>query len=213
MTTSTPSEASEAGPARRKRRGLVAFGVAVPLVLAGVALSVSPTRPAMLATDPVPVAQLAPSAAVSIKGQVAEIFGNKFVIQDDSGRALVELGRRGEGGHLVAGGESVTVQGRFENGFLHASALVHADGKVDVLGPAGGPPPGSLDWARSKVGLLPAPDVPAIIAALGSAGFSEVRVVGFGPRHVEVAAKDASGREHQLHVGPDGRIKRDRPIV
>ncbi|MGC8064272.1 hypothetical protein, partial [Salmonella enterica] len=69
---------------------------------------------------PVAIQALAPSGATAIKGEVAEIFGNKFVVQDGTGRALVETGREGEGGGLVAKGETVTVQGRFETGFLHA---------------------------------------------------------------------------------------------
>ena len=35
-------------------------------------------------------------------GQVAEVFGNKFIIQDDSGRTLVDTGPRGEGGFYAA---------------------------------------------------------------------------------------------------------------
>ena len=76
---------------------------------------------------------------------MAEIFGNKFVIQDDGGRALVETGRQGEGGGLVAKAETVTVQGRFEHGFIHAVAIQHADGHNDVVGPPGPPPPRRLD--------------------------------------------------------------------
>jgi len=38
-----------------------------------------------------------------------------------------------------------------------------------------------------------------------------VRVTGRGPRHLEVAAKDRDGREHQLHVGFDGQV-RERPV-
>ena len=64
---------------------------------------------------------LAAVGRTAIKGEVAEIFGNKFVVQDGTGRALVETGRRGRRRHLVAKGEAVTVQGRFENGFLHAA--------------------------------------------------------------------------------------------
>ena len=47
--------------------------------------------------------------------------------------------RFGEDATLVAKGEAVTVQGRFEHGFLHAEAITHADGHVDSFGP---PPPG-----------------------------------------------------------------------
>ena len=62
----------------------------------------------------------------------------------------------------------------------------------------------------SDIGLSPAPDVPALTAAVQSAGYSDVRVTGRGPRHLEVAAKDGDGREHELHVGFDGQV-RERP--
>lgn len=73
-----------------------------------------------------------------------------------------------------------------------------------------GPPFGTLDWAKDRVGLAPAPDVPALTAAVQSAGYTDVRVTGRGPRHLEVAAKDADGRERELHVGFDGQV-RERP--
>jgi hypothetical protein len=46
-----------------------------------------------------------------VKGQITEVLGNKFIVQDPSGQALVETGRASEGGGLVAKGETVTVQG------------------------------------------------------------------------------------------------------
>ena len=61
---------------------------------------------------------------------------------DPTGRALVDLGREGEDGTLVTAGQPVTVQGRFEDGFVHAAFLIGAGGKVTALGPIGGPPHG-----------------------------------------------------------------------
>jgi hypothetical protein len=69
------------------------------------------------------------------KGQVAEVFGNKFIVQDDSGRTLVDTGPRGEGGKLVAKGETVTVQGHFDNGFIQANVMTRADGTSEAFGP------------------------------------------------------------------------------
>ena len=92
---------------RRRRDGRRAAGRAVTFV----------------ALAPAPITAMQDWSPVAVKGQVAEIFGNKFVIQDDSGRALVETGRQGEGGELVAKSETVTVQGRFEHGFIHAVAI------------------------------------------------------------------------------------------
>ena len=60
-----------------------------------------------------PITSMSEWTPAAIKGQVAELFGNKFIIADASGRALVETGREGEGGQLVKANETVTVQGRF----------------------------------------------------------------------------------------------------
>ena len=195
------------------RRTWVVGAVAAPLVLGAVGLSLAEgTGFQPTPVEPVTIQTLAPSGATAIKGEVAEIFGNKFVVQDPTGRALVETGRDGESGGLVAKGEAVTVQGRFAQGFLHASVLTHGDGRKVVLGPAGEPPTGSLDWAKDRIGLGPKPDLPALTASVQAAGYSDVRVTGRGPRHIEVAAKDRDGREHQLHVGFDGAV-RERPML
>ena len=90
---------------------------------------------------PAPIAAMKDWSPVAVKGQVIEVFGNKFVLQDDSGRALIETGRRGESGTLVAKSETVTVQGRFEHGFVHAMAIQHGDGKIVLLDPPPPPPP------------------------------------------------------------------------
>lgn len=137
-----------AGPARR--RGLIAGATAAALLVVGIAggaagavlLRPAPqTYDASLATTQ--VASLSSGQSVAIDGKVVEIFGNKFVVDDGTARALVETGRAGEGGKLVAAGEIVTVQGRFEHGFMHASALKHADGEIEELAPPppAGPPP------------------------------------------------------------------------
>jgi uncharacterized protein YdeI (BOF family) len=105
-----------------------------------------PPPPAAAPGQPQPVLLLTPVAidkmqadnVVAVKGTVAEIFGNKFVLQDDTGRALVELGPQGEDGNVVTKGEAVTVQGRFERGFVHAQLVAHADGRNQAFGP---PPP------------------------------------------------------------------------
>jgi uncharacterized protein YdeI (BOF family) len=98
-------------------------------------------RPAMVMLTPAPITSMHDWNEVAVKGQVAEVFGNKFIVQDDSGRALVDTGRSGETGNLVAKSETVTVQGRFEHGSIHAQAISHPDGRNDFVGPPGPPPP------------------------------------------------------------------------
>lgn len=196
-------------PGRHKRRLLAA--AAVPLALGAAGLSLAQTSTLTAPLTPVAVSALAPSAAVAAKGEVAEIFGNKFVLQDGTGRALVETGPAGESGTLVKAGESLTVQGRFENGFLHARQITRADGTVVAVGPAGGPP-GGLDRLRERVGLGAQPDAEALTGQVQRQGYTDIRFLGRGPRHFDVVAKARDGRERLLHVGFDGTI-REKPSL
>jgi len=208
--TEIPAARPETGK-RIPKRTWVVGALALPLAFGAMGLSLSKNRAvAQTPVAPVAIQALVPSGATAIKGDVAEIYGNKFVVQDPTGRALVETGRAGEGGTLVAKGESVTVQGRFENGFLHAALITRADGTKVLVGPAGGPPAGTLDWAKDRVGLGAKPDVPALTAQVAAAGYSDIRVTGRGPRHLEVAARGSDGRERQLHVGFDGQVRERR---
>ena len=108
------------------------------------AIAMQATRPyvTMAPATPVAIRSLSSAGIVTIRGRVAEIYGNKFIMADASGRALVDAGREGEGGGLVTVNEPVTVQGRFDRGFVHAAFLVGPDTKVVALGPLGGPPRG-----------------------------------------------------------------------
>nr|WP_237352098.1 MULTISPECIES: hypothetical protein [unclassified Rhizobium] len=52
--------------------------------------------PEMAPLTPVAISAMPASSLITIKGKVAEIYGNKFILQDESGKALVETGRAGE---------------------------------------------------------------------------------------------------------------------
>jgi hypothetical protein len=84
---------------------LVAFAVGGGVTAA----ALQARRPAMVMLTPAPITAMHDWSEVAVKGQVAEVFGNKFIVQDDSGRALVDTGRSGESGNLVAKSETVTV--------------------------------------------------------------------------------------------------------
>ena len=88
--------------------GLLIIGAVVGAGALRVAGGIS--RQASFVLQPSPIASMSEWTPAAIKGQVAEIFGNKFVVADASGRALVETGREGEGGRLVKPNETVTVQ-------------------------------------------------------------------------------------------------------
>jgi hypothetical protein len=215
-TSETSGTSQNTGPAaasapKRSRRALVVGAIAAPLAFGAIGLSLAQTGTSVMTpVEPTAISALKASGSIAARGDVAEIYGNKFVMQDGTGKALVETGRQGEGGTLVKPGEAVTVQGRFENGFLHAMLITRADGSRVVVGPAGGSPPGTLDWAKDRVGLGAKPDVPALTAQVAAAGYSDIRVTGRGPRHLEVAARGSDGRERQLHVGFDGQVRERR---
>ncbi len=119
--------------------GKLGLGVAIGLAIgaAGGASAVSLTRPGveMAPTIATPVARLASSSGVvTVKGRVAEVYGDRFVVQDGSGKAMVDGARDAN----VAKGAAVQVQGRYDDGQLRASYVVDAAGKVTPVGP---PPP------------------------------------------------------------------------
>jgi hypothetical protein len=126
----------------RASRRLMSAGIVIAVLAVGAAGGAGAYRyvqkahpQSVLLLQPVVIGQMTDSGPVAVKGQVAEVFGNKFIIQDDSGRTLVDTGPRGEGGKLVAKGETITVQGRSENGFIHANVMTRADGSSEAFGP------------------------------------------------------------------------------
>lgn len=128
-----------------RRAGLAAVG-AVLLAAGGAtgAIVVAETRPSATMAPIVPTAirALSSTGIVTIRGRVVEVYGSKFVMEDTSGRALVDTGHEGDRRQLVAIGQPLIVQGRFDRGFVHAAFLVGPDRKVVALGPLAGPPHG-----------------------------------------------------------------------
>ena len=123
---------------RVPRRTQLGLGAAVLLAIgaAGGAGSMSLARPTveMAPTVATAIAKLPESdGVVTVKGHVAEVYGSRFVVQDASGRAMVDAGR----GETMTAGMPVTVQGRYADGQLRASYLVDSAGQVEAVGPRG----------------------------------------------------------------------------
>ena len=114
-----------------------AAAVLIALGAGGGAAAVSMTRPTvtMAPTNPTAIAKLAStSGIVSAKGRVTEVFGDRFVVQDRTGRAMVAGSRDA----MPSVGSNVLVQGRYDDGVMHAQYLVDPNGSVVSVGP---PPP------------------------------------------------------------------------
>jgi hypothetical protein len=130
-TTNTPepeNKRESSTPAKPRRSnysiaGLAVLGTLILGVGAGaVGMKYMNPGEAQVLLEPVAVSAMTDGSTIAVKGTVAEVYGNSFIIQDASGRTLVETGRHGGGwslttaAPLVTKDEAVTVQGRFENG-------------------------------------------------------------------------------------------------
>lgn len=170
MSQSEPvHDQSPPPPARRpiRRRGWIA-GVALAILAAGAAAGAGGVKLAqrwqpqnVMLLQPTAIDKLQERNLAAVKGTVAEIFGSKFVLDDGSGRALIDLGPRGENADAVAKGEAVTVQGMFDRGVLHARIVSHADGRSEAFGPPPPPPhPGPPPAPRADAPPPPPPGAP-----------------------------------------------------
>ncbi|WP_427024315.1 hypothetical protein ACP4J4_17710 [Aureimonas ureilytica] len=137
------------------KRRLALAALAAPL-LAGSTLafaqSAAPVAPTAPAAAPAPLApapaasaaSAAPTAAIKVnelrdmnairlEGRVTDVFGNRFVLEDATGRTLVETGPRGDRAPLVKVGDTVGVEGAFRGGEVHAEGLTVDGGQRIAL--------------------------------------------------------------------------------
>ena len=103
----------------------------------GGAGAVGLTRPGIEVAPirPVAIASLAQrdGGLVTVRGKVAEVYGDRFTITDGSGKTMVDVGRDGD--NAVTAGQDLLVQGRYDNDQLRASFLVDGNGRVRAVGP------------------------------------------------------------------------------
>lgn len=177
---------------------LKSIGMAAPFAVAAALAFAQSTIPT---GSPGMIAPIFAADRVRIDGTVREIFGNKFILENASGRTLIETGPEGRELVRVAVGDQVTIEGRARDGFTHASAIVLANGRRIVLAGPPGPGPG------------PAFDQRVVLDAASRAGFSDARIVDVKKRHAEVAANDAAGKPWELHIEFDGRIRKQEAVT
>lgn len=168
MTEETTTTPESSKPNRLSTRAKIGAGVAT-LLLAGSAIGatgVAMTRPtvAMAPSTPVAIAAMPADSLVTIKGRVVELYGNRAIIGDGSGKTLVDLGRpdwTGLSAPLVKPGDQVTVQGFSRDGGIRTMFLVGADGKTVAVGRMGGHGKRGGHGERRRPPAPPASDVPA----------------------------------------------------
>src|ERR1700753_175204 len=90
---------------RARPRGLL-IGAALAMLAAGAAgaggmkLAQNWQPRSVLLLQPTAIGSLQPGSPSALRGSVSNIFGNKFIVEDGTGRALIDLGPRG--GDVIA---------------------------------------------------------------------------------------------------------------
>lgn len=99
------------------------------------------------ASETVPIGALAAGPKLAIAGTVTEVFGNAFILRDDTGAALVEAGPEWFRRIEVTPGERLTVIGEPEgHRRFDAYVIVRQNGERIEVRPLRGPPP----WSRRE---------------------------------------------------------------
>ena len=70
---------------------------------------------------------------VTVRGRVTQLFGRQFILNDGTGQVLIDAGGRGAGEGGIALNQTLTVQGRFDDGTIRPSFLIGPDGRVAAL--------------------------------------------------------------------------------
>src|ERR1700684_847077 len=87
----------------RSRYKAMLAGTVLAVLAIGVAAGAGGTRLAqrwqpqsVMLLQPAPISTMQEGSSVAVRGSVAETFGHFFILQDSGGRALVDLGPRGD---------------------------------------------------------------------------------------------------------------------
>lgn len=217
------------------KRRLLAAALAAPLLATSVLAFAqgAPTPPA-----PTNISDLRDMSAITLQGRVAERFGNAFIIEDATGRTLVETGPQGDRPDLVAIGDEIRVEGRFDRGQMHATALTVGDGERVAIerprpdrdgprgpgrdrdGPRGPGGPGGPGGERADRGqerrggwFSGGVDEAAAEAALGAAGYTQIVLLDTRKHHAEFTAQDAAGTAWLVKVDEDNAIREREPYA
>lgn len=112
--------------------GLLAIGAAGGAGVVSATRSPVEMAPAVIT----PISRLAMSnGIVTVRGRIAERFGDRVVLQDATGRTMIDAGR--QPGDAIAVGSSMSAQGRYADGQLRADYLVDGAGTVFAVGRMG----------------------------------------------------------------------------
>lgn len=161
------------------------------------------------------------AGGVIVTGRVSDVFDDRFLIEDPTGRVLVETGSATEKPASISSGAAVRIEGRMRGRVLEARRITLDTGTAPPP-PAGEPVPLAAAPTPAPTGqVAPAPasgnglsamlmrpaDQSSIRSAVESAGFT----VAGGPirhdKHTEIPVRDSRGRNWVAWLDRFGRIE------
>jgi uncharacterized protein YdeI (BOF family) len=94
----------------------------------------------------VSIRDLQKDPGISISGEIRNVVGNEFILDDGTGQVVVDAGPRWYQQLNFASGERVTVVGEYDDEDFDAYTITRDDGEVIQIRQADGPPP----WAGGR---------------------------------------------------------------
>ncbi|WP_199520103.1 hypothetical protein [Fulvimarina endophytica] len=166
---------------------------------------------ALAATSPLAaqtaIGSLAENAGTTIRGEVTDVFGNEFVLADDSGRVLVETGPSWYRSYDFKVGETLTVTGEpDDDNEFDAYTIERPGGETITIRERGQRPPWAGGRDRAERRDVDRKTVDEVVQRFEGDGFTSVRFEESDGPYLEFKAQSADGKAVEFETRRNGRL-------
>ncbi|QCI66893.1 hypothetical protein [Phreatobacter stygius] len=149
------------------------------------------------------------AGSVMVRARVADVFGDRILVEDGTGRILVELAAAADRPAAVEAGQILVIEGRLRGRVLEARRVTLAGSEAPGRdAPAAAAVPAIQPGTDALTEALTRPaDIATMRAALEAIGF---RTAGSPVRHeksTEIPVRDARGRAWVASLDRFGRLE------
>jgi F0F1-type ATP synthase membrane subunit c/vacuolar-type H+-ATPase subunit K len=145
------------------------------------------------------------AGGVVVRGRVADVFGDRFLIEDTTGRVLVEAANAEKPASLESG-QDVVIEGRLRGRVLEARRVTLGTEMPSTPAAPTVPQPAEPRGDTLATLMRPA-DAGSIRAAIEAAGFSMAGSPVRHDKHTEIPVRDARGRAWVAWLDRFGRLE------
>ena len=161
------------------------------------------------------------SNTVVVRARIADVFGDRVLIEDATGRILVEIGPSTVRPAVLEAGQSVEVEGRLRGRTIEARRVAPMDATAEGAAPSIIPEratapavpqaqeaPRTTSSADALIAQLSRPADPATIrSTLEAVGLQSAGPPVRKNKHTEIATRDAAGRAWTASLDRFGRLE------